>query len=122
MEKLKTIGTYTFNVFHTAWIFTVYMIFRVLKTPLWDLEIDPFGSWKHFEDTVDRETAIVAVSILCLTGYYFLSWWLFISVAGFGLLNLIIFLVAMLIRSRKKGSDVISELQLVKNNAKFWKK
>ncbi len=122
MKRLKTILAFTYFIFSMIWLFTIYMIARTLKTPFFNLTIDPFGSWKLFDEQVERDTAIVTISILTLTGFYFLSWWSFLIALGVGLMNLIVFLVWMFIRSRKNNTDTATEIELIKQRLKFWKK
>ena len=122
MYRLQIIGLYILIALNLTWLFIVYMIARILKTPFFNLEIDPFGSWKLFDDQVERDTSIVVLLILCLTGFYFLSWWSFLIALAIGLMNFTAFLVWMFIRSRKKGSDTGTEIELIKQRVKFWKK
>jgi ABC-type multidrug transport system permease subunit len=98
------------------------MIARTLKTPFFNLTIDPFGSWKLFNEQVERDTAIVTITILTLIGFYFLSWWWFLIALAVAVMNLLVFLVWMFIRSRKKGTDTGTEIELIKQRLKFWKK
>jgi hypothetical protein len=90
----------------------------LLKAPFFDVTIDPFGSWKHFDDQVDKDTAIFTVSVMLLAGFYFLSWWWFLFVAGILLLNVIVFLVWMFFRARKNGSDTGTEIAVLKGTLK----
>jgi len=122
MYILQTIWLYTKFALSTTWLFIVYMIARILKTPFYNLTIDPFGSWKYFDDQIERDTSIVVFLTLGLTGYYFLSWWWFLIIAGIGLINIIAFIVWMFIRSRKNDTDTGTEIELIKQRVKFWKK
>jgi len=98
------------------------MIARILKTPFFNVTIDPFGSWKLFDDQVERDTSIVVFLALGLTGFYFLSFWLFLIIVGVFLMNLIAFLVWMFIRSRKNDTDTGTEIELIKQKFKFWRR
>lgn len=122
MKRLKTIASFAYFIFSMIWLFTIYMIARTLKTPFFNLTIDPFGSWKLFNEQVERDTAIVTITILTLIGFYFLSWWWFLIALAVAVMNLLVFLVWMFIRSRKKGTDTGTEIELIKQRLKFWKK
>ena len=121
-NKLKIIGAFTYYIFSMIWLFTIYMIARTLKTPFFNLTIDSFPLWKDWDEQVERDTAIVTITILTLTGFYFLSFWLFLIIIGVFLMNFIAFLVWMLIRSRKNDTDTGTETELIKQKFKFWRK
>jgi len=122
MERLQIIGLYIRIALNLTWLFIVYMIARTIKTPFFNLEIDPFGSWKLFDDQVERDTSIVVFLALGLTGFYFLSFWWFLIIIGVFLMNFIAFLVWMFTRSRKNDTDTGTEIELIKQKFKFWKK
>lgn len=108
----------------TIWLFTIYIIARIIKTPLWDTAIDPYGSWKYFDEQVLRDTTIVFISALCTVGFIFLSWWWFLICLGFAILNLTVFFIWLWRKSRKDGKSTSETISLLKSNAmsKFRKK
>lgn len=122
MKRLKTIGAFTYFIFSMIWLFTIYMIARILKTPFFNLTIDSFPLWKDWEEQVERDTSIVVFLTLGLTGYYFLSFWGFLIIIAVFLMNFIAFLVWMFVRSRKNDTDTGTEIELIKQKFKFWKK
>lgn len=118
MKRLKTIWLYTRFITAEIWLFTIYMIARTLKTPLFNLEIDPYGSWKCFDEQIERDTAITVALVLGTTGFIFLSWWWFLIIAGFAALNLIVLIVWMFRRARKNGTDTNTEIAVLKSTFK----
>jgi hypothetical protein len=118
MNILKTIWLYFYYGISTIWLFTVYMTTRIMKAPLWDVEIDPFASWRLFDDQILRDTSIFTVTALLATGYYFLSWWWFLIALGIAILNFIVFIVWLWIKSRKEDSDIGTTIAVLKGKFK----
>lgn len=116
-KALRVTWFYTREGFSHMFLFAIYMTMRILKTPLWNLEIDPYMSWFWFDDQRLRDTAIVTFLALGVTGFIFLSWWLFIIAFGFIVLNYTVLFVWMWRRSRKNGTNTGEELSILKSNA-----
>ena len=118
MEKLKTFWIGTKLVGAEIWLFTIYIIARTLKTPLFNVTIDPYGSWKAFDSQIDRDTAIVVVTALFTTGVIFLSWWWLLIVTVFAALNMLVFLIWVAMRAKKNGNNMKETVNIMKGKYK----
>lgn len=118
MKTLRIIWFYIVKGFSEMYLFTLYMIMRVLKTPCFNLTVDPYASWKWFDDQIRRDTVIVFWLALGTTGYIFLSWWWFLIALGFAILNFGAFMVWLWRKARKDGTSMNESIQIIKGNFK----
>ena len=118
---MKKVFKWCYKWIAIIWLMIVYMTMRITRILFWEVNIDPFGVWIHFNEDILRDTAIFVVLAVSTAGFIFLSWIWFLIVLAVLLVNIIVSILYVRRKAKREGRSFNEAASIIKSSIKIRK-